>query len=447
VVAGIAATPRTDTRGLHRNAVAALVATSLPRLAASPGGVVDWRKSPFPDQSSGTERGAGGSKAFQSVAAGRNVVLVILESTAARHLGAYGAKWDPMPNLTGLASQAIVFERAYAVYPESIKGLFATLCSQYPAFDTAPELYAAAPCGSLPQRLKEAGYRTALFHSGRFGYLGMRSIIDDRGFDVLEDAGAIGGVVNSSFGVDDRSTAERVLRWVDGLDPGRRFFVTYEPIGGHHPYATAVPGPLEGHDDLTRYLNALRESDEALGRLLRGLRERHLDEQTVFVVFGDHGEAFGEHPGNFAHTLFIYEENVHVPLVVAAPGAIREEVRVSRPASIIDIAPTILDLLGMPADPGHQGSSLLEPQPRMSLFFTDYSIGWLGLVDGCWKYLYEMDGRRSRLFDVCLDPMETRDRSPEFPERVSAYRERVQQWAAAQKERISRGLKTPAPQP
>jgi arylsulfatase A-like enzyme len=370
--------------------------------------------------------------------AGRNVVIVILESTAARHLGVYGAAREPMPNFADLARHAVVFEHASAVYPESIKGLFATLCSQYPAFDTPAERYAAAPCGPLPRRLQQAGYRTALFHSGRFGYLGMRSVIDDRGFDVLEDAGAIGGVVNSSFGVDDRSTVERALRWIDGLGAGQRFFVTYEPIGGHHPYATTEPGPFEGDDDLTRYLNALHESDEALGRLIRGLRERRLDENTLFVVFGDHGEAFGEHPGNFAHTLFIYEENVHVPLVIAAPGAIGEAIRVGRRASIIDVAPTILDLLGLPADPVHQGSSLLPPLDRMSLFFTDYSIGWLGLADGCWKYVYEMDARRSRLFDVCADPGETRDRSPEFADRVNAYRGRVQQWAAAQKDAIGR---------
>jgi hypothetical protein len=69
----------------------------------------------------------------------------------------------------------------------------------------------------------------------------------------------------------------------------------------------------------------------------------------------------------------------------------------------------------------------------MALFFTDYSIGWLGLADGCWKYLFEMDSGRSRLFDVCDDPGESRDRAGELRERVSAYRTRVREWAAAQK--------------
>jgi hypothetical protein len=170
-------------------------------------------------------------------------------------------------------------------------------------------------------------------------------------------------------------------------------------------------------------MNALHESDAAFGALVDGLRQRHQLENTLFVVFGDHGEAFGEHPGNFAHTLFIHEENVRIPLVIAAPGAIEQTVRLSTIASVIDIAPTVLDLLGMP----HNRST---KAPRCCLLIRDGAvlyrlfIGWLGLADGCWKYLYEIDSRRSRLFDVCADPGETIDRAAEHNNRVAAYRER-----------------------
>jgi hypothetical protein len=104
---------------------------------------------------------------------------------------------------------------------------------------------------------------------------------------------------------------------------------------------------------------------------------------------------------------------------------------------VIDTAPTILDLLGLPAAAAHQGTSLLDPQARMALYYTDYSLGWLGLTDGCWKYLYEIDSRRSRLYDVCKDPGETVDQTPMYHERVEAYRDRVLAWAAAQKEAIT----------
>ena len=431
VAVGPFAMSRVDTRGFHRNAFGALVATSVSRMAPAGGGA-DWRVSPFAPPF------AEDLTALRGSMRGRNVVLIILESTGARHLGLYGGVPDPAPNLTALARQAIVFERAYAVYPESIKGLFATLCSRYPAFDTAPEIYADIPCASLAATLGAAGYRTALFHSGRFMYLGMTSVIDHRGFDVMEDAGAIGGRLDSSFGVDDESTVAHALGWIDSLERKAPFFLTYLPTSGHNPYVTSAPGPFRNDEDFWRYMNALHEGDAALGSIVNGLRVRHLEDNTVFIVFGDHGEAFGEHPGNFAHTLFIQEENVRVPFLIAAPGAIRAPVRVTRIASVVDAAPTILDLLGLPDQAAHQGASLLGPESRMALFYTDYSLGWLGLADGCWKYLYELDSRRSRLFDVCSDPGEIRDRVAEFPERVTFYRDRVVAWAAAQKDRVQR---------
>jgi arylsulfatase A-like enzyme len=431
VAAGPFAASRVDTHGLHRNAFGAMLATSLPRVESAPG-AADWRASPF-DRSRREDLSS-----LRGSMKGRNVILAVLESTGARHLGAYGGFPDPTPNLTALARRSIVFERAYAVYPESIKGLFATLCSRYPAFDTPPEIYAGVACASLPRTFAAAGYRTALFHSGRFDYLGMAAIVDHRGFERLEDAGAIGGQVNSSFGVDDASTVRRALHWIASLGKEERFFLTYLPVAGHNPYEVTRPGPFEGRDDFTRYLNALHEGDEALGELLEGLRALGIADDTLVIVYGDHGEAFGEHPGNFAHTLFIHEENVRVPYVIAAPGAVNGQLRVQRVASVIDTAPTILDLMGLPAEALHQGASLLSPEPRMALFFTDYSIGWLGLADGCWKYLFEMDAGRSRLFDVCADPGETRDRAPELPERVISYRTRVRDWAAAQKDAMGR---------
>lgn len=438
---GCAAVAHVDTRGLHRGAVGALLATAVPRVTAAPG-IVDWRSSPYTPTSRQSLMHLSGS------VAGRNVVLIVLESTAARHLGLYGAPVDPTPHLTALAQNGIVFDRAYSVYPESIKGLFATLCSRYPAFDVPPEMLRDVPCASLAGILKKAGYRTSLFHSGRFTYLGMDAVIRDRGFDLLEDAGAIGGRVNSSFGVDEASTVDRMLGWIDSLDRKDRFFLTYLPIAGHHPYASSGDGPFEGSGDFPAYLNALHEGDEALGHFLRGLRERRLDENTIFIVFGDHGEAFGEHPGNFAHTLFIYDENVRVPYVIAAPGRIVGQVRVERTASIIDTAPTVLQLLGLGTQPAHQGSSLLLPNSRMALFYTDYSLGWLGLTDACWKYLHGLDTGRSQLFDTCADPLERHDRAREFPDRIAAYRDRLKAWAAAQKDAVERRVgSTLAPRP
>ena len=169
---------------------------------------------------------------------------------------------------------------------------------------------------------------------------------------------------------------------------------------------------------------------------LTGLRARGLERETLFVIFGDHGEAFGQHDGNYGHTLFLYEENIHVPFLIVAPGLTRRE-RVGRVASLIDTGPTVLDLLGIPAPQGYEGRSLLDAQTRLALFCTDYSLGFLGLRDGRWKFIHELESGRSRLYDLDDDPQERQDLSAEHPERTAAYREHLLRWAAAEKYRIT----------
>src|SRR5207302_7904739 len=132
----------------------------------------------------------------------------------------------------------------------------------------------------------------------------------------------------------------------------------------------------------------------------------------------------------------LYEENVRVPLLVLAPGAITGQLRVSRVASLVDLAPTVLDLLGLPSSPHHQGRSLLDGESGMALFCTDYTLGLLGLRDGRWKLIHELESGRSSLFDLHDDPGETKDLADAHPERTEAYREHLLRWAAAQKYRI-----------
>src|SRR6185503_20208298 len=102
---------------------------------------------------------------------------------------------------------------------------------------------------------------------------------------------------------------------------------------------TPEPGPFDDRQEFDRYRNALRYGDASLGALREGVRARGLDEQTLWIVFGDHGEAFGQHDGNYGHTFFLYEENIHVPFVISVPGAVRETIRSRQIVSLIDTAP------------------------------------------------------------------------------------------------------------
>jgi hypothetical protein len=164
----------------------------------------------------------------------------------------------------------------------------------------------------------------------------MEWIIRHRGYQTLEDAGDIGGNHHSSFGVDEPSTVARILSWIDGLPRGQGFMVTYLPIAGYHPYETPERGPFPDREEIGHYRNSLHYGDPSLGTLVKGLRDRGIAENTLWIIFGDHGEAFGQHEGNYGHTFFVYDENVRVPFIVAAPGLMHGQSRVRKVVSLVD---------------------------------------------------------------------------------------------------------------
>lgn len=427
---------RVPTLGLHRNAVVTLVATTIAHLRTRGGS--SWAESDgAPPAACDAQDGrAVDLRDLRGSAAGRNVVWIILESTAARFLTPYGAAREVTPNLAALARDALVFDDAYAAYPESIKGLFSMLCARPPLSgrEAAQHAQGHTPCTPLPGTLRAAGYHTGLFHSGRFVYLGMRDVVANRGFDALEDGASIGGAFRSSFGVDEASTVRKLLAFVDGLPPGEPFFAIYSPIAGHHPYHAPGDGPrpFPERTSTDAYANDLFSGDAAFGLLRAGLARRGLDDRTLYLVVGDHGEAFYEHEGNFAHTLFLYEENVRVPFIVAAPGAWRGVRRAPQLASLIDVAPTLLDLLGMrdraglPApgrsgDSSEDGHSLLDPRRRLVRFFTDQGLTQSALRDGRWKLIAEQPSGRTRLYDLARDPGEQHDLADTQPVRAAFY--------------------------
>jgi hypothetical protein len=368
-VAGLGplAVGRVDARGQQRNAVTALLSTVTPRIAARTE-QGDWRASPV---AAGTaedlSRAAG-------AAAGRNVVIVALESMAAQYLSFHGAADDPTPNLSAIAKQSLVFDAAYAAYPESIKGLFALLCSRAPAFDVPTDAHASAACAPLPKILASNGYRTALFHSGRLATPAWM-IVGAAGLRHCEDAGAIGGI--RSAGVDEPATVARMLKWIDALKQGERF-VHDLPVAGHHP-CDAGARPFTGRTEFVAYENALFDADRALGTLVGGLRARGLADRTLFVFIGDHGEAFNQHPGNMGHCCFCTTRTCTCrwwsPRPVRACARSRRSRRERGEGNRASISGCRRSL--------HEGASLLKPRERMALFETDYAAGWLGLRDRC----------------------------------------------------------------
>lgn len=384
----------------HRNAVIAFARGLLPRVVPEPVAVgermlADAASVAGPVAGPGVPLGA---------AVGRSVAMVVLESVASRFLAdAEGAR--TMPFLHSLAAQGLDCRQAYAVYPESIEGQVPLFCALPPQPDAEPGAYELHGRAALPHRLRPHGYRSGLFHAGLFRFLGMREVLAPMGFDVLADATTIGGT-ESSFGVDEEHTVDALLAWVKAQPAAQPLLACWLPIAGHHPYSSPAGGPFPTDHELGCYRNALHYADRSLRRLWEGLCRLRPPEHWLLCVVGDHGQAFGEHPGNHGHSFELYEENLRVPLLFVAPGTALAGRAVAAPCSHLDVVPTLLDLLGIGTSP-----SLLRPGPDAGRVhaFTDWGELLVAVREGRWKLIHDVGSGGDRLFDLDADPHECSD--------------------------------------
>jgi arylsulfatase A-like enzyme len=341
----------------------------------------------------------------ESLAANKpNIVLVTLDSARADRMGFLGSRKGLTPNLDGIARQSIVFERAYAQAPLSVVSHATILSGTYPQTVRASELGApiAAMLPYLPDLLRARGYRTAAF-VGTIALDPRNGLAPgfDRGFDVYD-----ANFRPPQRGEDRYRTVARhgdqvvarAMKWL-ASNTQRPFFLWVN---------LSDAGALYG----TSYDQAVTAADAAVGKLAGLLRAQKLYEDAIVVVASDHGQSLGAH-GEDTHGIFVYDETIHVPLVVKLPEEQMAGKRVSARARLLDIAPTVLEAAGIPVPSQMQGQSLLRiaktgadaDQPAYARSdFPQQGFGWSALES--WragKYLY-IRAPKPELYDLSADP-------------------------------------------
>src|ERR1700722_856020 len=351
-----------------------------------------------------------------------NVILITLDTTRADRMGFLGSDRGLTPNLDALAKDSAVFIRAYSQVPLTPASHATILTGTYPQFHQV-STFGAPLTDDLPYApaiLRARGYHTAAF---------VGSIVLDpkppyapgfeRGFDTY---GA--GFHHERAGEDRHRTVERrgdevvkrALAWL-GSHRNGPFFLWVHLFDAHDPYDP--PEPYTTQYASAPYDGAIAYEDAVVGRLLRQLKARGLYDGSVMAVTADHGESLGAH-GEDTHGIFLYDETIHVPLLIKFPRAAGAGNRLENRVELVDILPTLLQAAGIAVPEAVQGKSLLSLATiktatddtdkawgeRPAYAETDYPKihGWSGLES--WrtgKYLY-VEAPRRELYDETADP-------------------------------------------
>jgi choline-sulfatase len=398
-----------------------------------------------------------------------NVILLVADTLRADRLGAYGDDRGLTPFLDELAARGIVFRNAYAASSWTCPSVASLFTSRYPSQHHVTDLDSKLPESevTLAERLGEGRYFTGFFSanfrlSKELGY--------GQGFNLFE-----------SLFSEDKVTADKVAddsyHWLDWAKNGwgHSLFLYYHFMETHSPYDPereshdAAEAPLKqrlgvagdgaraaaanallvahrwrelGAGDVS-LLESLYDAEVALldfrlRRLFAELERRRLLDHAIVVFTADHGEEFRDH-GLLLHGTSLFNELIRVPLIVVLPGQHEGRV-VDENVSLVDVAPTLLDLAGLPPEPRFEGHSLLgreHPDVLAEYVATsdpgDLARHSLAFVRGSVKLLVPRDPAQPEpvLYDLATDPFESRPDPPELAARKTADQEAAERAVAA----------------
>lgn len=378
--------------------------------------------------------------AVSGIARGADVVLLTVDSLRADRLG------PGLPNIEQLRRESIEMTRAFAPGCNTVRSMSSILTSHYssqlamtfvsvaPGFVfTAHDLDSELVTNPLNRRkvreiplrdshptlagwLAKGGYQTATVSAYAF-YLRAAGIT--REFEVVDEDG-FRDAATDSMGIAPVDLVARARAVIAGRDPNRPLFLWLHFMEAHAPYtardATAVGGTAEA-----RYQSELREVDRQIGELRNSLRPN-----TLILLHADHGEEFGDHGAGF-HGASLYQEISHVPWLLRLPTPVARQVSV--PVTLVDLSPTVLDLVGVPVAAPMMGRSLVplingQEPPVRPIYMECMPAGRLLRAVVLWPFKFIVDEVRgtAQLYDLGKDPAEQRNVVEDVPEVSAAMR-------------------------
>jgi arylsulfatase A-like enzyme len=348
-----------------------------------------------------------------------NVVLITLDTTRADHLGCYGDADARTPTLDGLARRGVLLAQAATVAPLTLPAHSSIMTGLYPTYhgvrlNGSTALSQAQT--TLAEALSQEGYRTGAF-IGAFVLDGRWGL--NQGFDVYDDQFDMKKFKHLDLAAVQRpgnEVMDAALRWLEG-QKGTPFFAWVHLYDAHSPYEPPEPffSQFRSRGLAALYDGEIAFADQQVGRLVSWLQKAGLDDRTILVVVGDHGEGLGSH-GEGTHGYFVYDYALHVPFIVVAPFEPLRGVRVDVQVSLVDVFPTVFALAGIDSTARVHGRSLLpamlHPQTQERTYAYGESMtpnlqyGWSALHSLRSPRYKLIQAPRPELYDLAADPGE-----------------------------------------
>ncbi len=380
-----------------------------------------------------------------------NVILISIDTLRADHLGSYGYKQNSSPNLDRFANEdAILFERCISSAPStepSHASIFTSLIPSHHGAFFAKRVPIPDDMITMAEILKKHGYSTVSFNEGgqvsdAWGFA--------QGFDEYVSLPGIG--INHKFG----RIVEHALDWLSKNDNETPKFLFLHTFETHHPYTPnerfikdmgnnyqgTIPNKImvnllksinkreislsktDRQHIINIYDAEIRSMDNSFAQLVQGLKDRSLYDETMIIFTSDHGEEFGEHGKMGWHSHSLWNELLHVPLIIKFPGKRFKGKRINPQVRSIDILPTMLDVLKIKPLPMFEGRTMMRllqgkrdgPRPAVSQQDGMNDARPVTLQTGKWKYYLRNAKGSARLFDLNNDPGEKKNVSKQHPE-------------------------------
>lgn len=343
-----------------------------------------------------------------------NILLITIDTLRADHLHCYGFNEISTPNIDSLAANGVLFKDATAHIPLTLPSHTSIHTGRFPSFHGVRDnggFYVPKSETTIAELMKKHGFATAAF-VGAFVLDSMWGL--NQGFDTYYDHFDASNQERIDLGAIQRKGEDVYKEAIGWLDQHRsqRFFLWTHFYDPHSPYEP--PPEFDRQYPNHPYIGEIAYTDSVVGKLIKYLEDHNFKDNTVILLTGDHGESLGEH-GESTHAFFIYDATLHVPLILNLPDKKFAGRIVTEQARSVDIAPTLLQLSGIPVPENVQGRSLLHllfdaeravPPSYAECFYPQFHFGWsrlLSLRDGNFQYI---DSSRPELYDLKHDPGE-----------------------------------------